>query len=192
MTTAADVIRVAEEVRAAGLIYRQPSGYVSIQQAPPYSGANDRFGRGWVEHCGISCAFVLHRAGLTRFGVDYPDGIQYSPLLARQLLNNGYHQGPPKPGDIGVIDWGGAGFGATAASDHVVLMIKVDGRKVTTWETNTTPDGKAYYYVRDLSLFTAWGTPRYASAPTPAPAPAPQPDLVTIRNVLAAAVVAAT
>ena len=170
MTTAADAIRVAEEVRAAGLIYRQPNGYVSIQQQPPYSGANDRFGRGWVEHCGISCAFVLTRIGL-RFGADYPDGIQYSPLLARQLLREGYHRPEPQPGDIGVIDWAAGGFGNTGASDHVVLIVGVNatGTRLTTWETNTTPDGGAYYYERDRRLFTAWGTPRYRQAPPPPP-----------------------
>ena len=168
MTTAADAIRVAEEVRAAGLIYRQPNGYVSIQQAPPYDAAsgNDRFGTMWVEHCGISVAYVLTRAGL-RFGIDYPDGIQYSPLLARQLLVDGYATDAPKPGSIGVIDWGGAGWGAIAASDHVVLIVGVDGDWLTTWETNTTPDGRPYYYRRHRSLFTAWGTPRYTAAPTP-------------------------
>lgn len=171
MTTAADVIRVAEEVRAAGLIYRQPygwGGYVSIQQQPPYDAAsgNDRFGRDRVAHCGIGGAFVLTRAGL-RFGIDYPNGIQYSPLLARQLLNDGWQQGEPRRGDIGVIDWEGNGWGATGASDHVVLIMEVRGDTLITWECNTTPDGGAYYYERHRSQFTAWGTPAYSVAPPP-------------------------
>jgi hypothetical protein len=171
MTTAADIVRVAEEVRAAGLIYRdQRTGYVSIQQSPPYSGDNDRFGTMWVEHCGISVAYVLTRAGL-RFGVDYPDGIQYSPSLAVQLLRGGYDQ-TPQPGAVGVIDWGAAGYGATAYSDHVVLIIRVDGDYYVTWETNTTADGGAYYYRRHKSLFTAVGMPKgLTDDPTP-PTPA--------------------
>lgn len=160
MVTGQDIVRVAEEVRAANLVYRQPNGYVSVQQQAPYSGDNDRFGTMWVEHCGIGSAFVLHRAGL-RFGVDYPDGIQYSPLLARQILTEGYDQ-TPQPGAIGVIDWTAAGYGINFAhlSDHVVLIMKVEGDFFVTWECNTTPDGRAYYYRRHRSLFTAIGMPR--------------------------------
>lgn len=175
MTTAADIVRVAEEVRAAGLIYRdQRTGYVSIQQSPPYSGDNDRFGTGWIEHCGVSVGFVLTKTGEQygglRFGVDYPDSIQYSPSLAVQLLRGGYDQ-TPQPGSIGVIDWGAAGYGATAYSDHVVLIVRVDGDEYITWETNTTPDGRAYYYRRHKRLFTAVGLPKgLSNDPTPTPA----------------------
>lgn len=170
MTTTAVALGIAEQLRLDGAIYREASGYVSIQEQAPYDGANRRFPRGVrVEHCGISVAHVLALAGL-RFGVDYPDGIQYSPSLAVQLLRGGYDQ-TPQPGSIGVIDWGAAGYGATAYSDHVVLIVRVDGDEYITWETNTTPDGRAYYYRRHKRLFTAVGLPKgLSNDPTPTPA----------------------
>lgn len=182
MTTAARALEIAEDLRRRGAIYREPSGYVSIQEAAPYTGANHRFPRGVrVKHCGISVAHVLSLAGL-EFGRDYPDGIQYSPWLARQLLREGYEQ-TVAPGAIGVIDWGGAGWGAIDYSDHVVLIVAVDGNMATCWETNTTADGRAYYYRRQLSLFTAVAMPRYRVAPTPPPRPEPVPITADPRRI---------
>lgn len=162
----------AAEIIENGEIWRDPAtGYVSIQQACPYCGPNDRFGTGWIEHCGVSCAYLMHTAGDPDggliFGADYPDGIQYSPTLASQLLSGEYVVADyPRAGDIGVIDWAGAGFGATWAADHVVQIIAPEPatNTVITWETNTTPDGKAHYYRRHISLFVAWGTPKYRAA----------------------------
>ena len=181
MTTAARALEIAEDLRRRGVIYREPSGYVSIQEATPYTGANRRFPRGVrVDHCGISVAHVLALAGL-RFGMDYPDGIQYSPWLARQLLGGGYAQGFA-PGAIGVIDWGGGGWGAIDASDHVVLIVRDDGDSVICWETNTTADGRAYYYRRQKWLFTAAALPKYQRVPVP-PTPEPVPITADPRRI---------
>lgn len=167
MTTVADILAVAEQVRADREIYRTNgdwSGYVSIQQKAPYDAAsgNDRFGTGRVDHCGISVAYVLTKAGL-RFGVDYPEGIQYSPLLCNQIVAGGYDT-TPQPGCIGVIDWQALGWRQCWASDHVVLVVAVEGEWLTCWETNTTADGGAYYYRRHKSLFTAFGMPKNLGA----------------------------
>lgn len=166
MTTPARVLEVAEQVRAAGEIYREPSGYVSVQEAAPYDAAsgNHRFPRGvWVEHCGIGTAYILAKAGL-QWGTQIPTEIQYSPSLAVQLLSDGYVQGFT-PGSIGVIDWAGAGWGATWAADHVVLNIRDEGSTVLTLECNTTTDGRLYYYRRSKHLYVASAAPKYSSAP---------------------------
>lgn len=160
MTTVADILRVAEETRASGEVYRDSSGFVPIQRKPPYDAAsgNDRFGTTYVHHCGISVAYILTKAGL-RFGVDYPDGIQYSPLLCNQLRSGGYDQ-TAQPGSIGVIDWRYGGYGNCGVSDHVVLVVEVKGDTLVTMESNTTPDGRLYYYERSRSLFSAFGLPK--------------------------------
>ena len=167
--TAAHAVATAEQVRLDGDIYRRSDGYVSIQQKAPYTGDNDRFQTWYVDHCGISVAYVLEKSGL-RFGIDYPDTMQYSPWLANDLLNGGYAVSRPEPGDIGVIDWGGAGWGAISRSDHIVFFAdtsEFDSGFVTCWETNTTPDGRPYYYRRATSLFVAWGRPKYRTPQEP-------------------------
>ena len=163
---------------------RHWSGYVSIQQKPPYDAAsgNDRFGTMRVDHCGISVAYVLTMAGM-QFGIDYPEGIQYSPLLCNQIVQQGYDR-TPQPGCIGVIDWTALGMGQCWASDHVVLVVDQQGDTFTTWETNTTADGRAYYYTRHRSLFTAFGMPKNLHQPIVAP-PVVVPSIDTRRKAVA-------
>lgn len=165
MSLGAHILAVAEQVRAREDVYRTPAtyqGYVSVQEKAPYTqqgGAGHRFPRGvHVHHCGITVAYIYALAGL-RFGVDYPDGIQYSPTLAAQLLRGGYDT-RPLPGAVGVIDWNGAGWGNTAASDHVVLIVKDEGANILVLDSNVTPDGRLGYRRYARGLFTAWGMPK--------------------------------
>lgn len=161
-TTAAQAIEEAHAIANRGDIYRLPptgfSAPVSIQTAPPYQ--DGRFAGMVVQHCGISVAYALNTAGLT-MGVDFPDTIQYAPALLQSANTD-----TPAPGDIGVIDWEGDG-----EPDHVVLIIDVaDDGSCTTWEANTTTDGRVYYYQRDPSLFAGYVRPNYAAVPGVEPA----------------------
>lgn len=173
MTTAADILRVAEEVRASGAVYRQTNGYVSIQQQIPYDAAsgNDRFGRTRVEHCGIAVAHIYAKAGL-RFGVDYPSWIQHSITVARQMFREGFATEEPQPGGIGVMDWGAAGYGmaATQWADHVVLIVEPRPRTIVVMDANTSdvPDGRLVYHEYKREWFVAWGMPKNLK-PTPPP-----------------------
>lgn len=168
MTSPEVVLATAERWRAGRVIYRHtPGGYVSTQQAPPYTGANDRFGTGYVDHCGIGVANIYAAAGL-EFAQDYPETMQMSTWLAADILADGWATDTPQAGGIGVIDWERHGYGATGASDHVTLLIRpeLDRGTVVTLECNTTPDGALYYYRRRLDQFTAWGAPKWRQAPT--------------------------
>jgi hypothetical protein len=176
MTTVADILRVAEDARANRLVYREPNGYVSIQQAPPYDAAsgNDRFGTSFVHHCGIAVAFIYTRAGL-RFGIDYPSWIQHSITVARQMFNEGFATDEPQAGGIGVMDWGAGGFGmaATQYADHVVLIVEPRPRTIVVMDANTSdvPDGRLVYHEYPREWFVAWGMPKnLTTAPDPAPA----------------------
>ena len=178
MTTGADIVAVAEQVRAAGDVYRTNgdwSGLVSIQDSGPWEGM---YGGMHVEHCGISVGYILWKAGLT-MGRDFPN-TAYSPTLCQALTSGAYDQ-VAQPGAIGVIDWGVGGYGDCGDSDHVVLIVEDRGDTLVTLEANTTPDGCLYYYERARSLFTAFGMPRVdtaAAAPQTPPQPARRPFLL--------------
>ena len=170
MTTGADIVAVAEQVRAAGEVYRTNgdwSGLVSVQDSGPWAGM---YGGMHVEHCGISVGYILWRAGLV-MGRDFPN-TAYSPTLCQALLAGGYDQ-TPQPGCIGVIDWGLGGYGDCGDSDHVVLIVEDHGDTLVTLEANTTADGCLYYYERGRGLFTAFGMPSVDTA-TPTPQTPPQ------------------
>lgn len=178
MATVADVLAAAQAVMDDGTIYRTPadwSGYVSIQQSPPYPPG--RFGTQHVEHCGISVAHVFHRAGLTQEQYPY-EVMQYAPALAQHANSD-----VPRVGCAGTINW----QPGDGEPDHVVLIVGGDdvdeqgcvrGSRVRTWEANTTPDGTPAYYWRDVGLFEGFimpdydGTPTTTTAATSAPHPA--------------------
>lgn len=152
MVTVADVLRTAKEVTDAGLIYREPSGYFSAQQQPPYP--PNHFGRSWIESCGVGTAFVLHRAGLRVPDMPPFHAMQYAPSLRR------YANSTPRVGAIGVFNWR-PGDGVL---DHIVLIVggeRVDAQgfvhgAVDVWECN---------WDRTLTSWYARGVPRYARHP---------------------------
>lgn len=162
MTTATDVLNASGQ--ALDDIWREDSGYVSIQEKAPYG--DGRYGRMWVEHCGISVGYTYTLAGLV-MGRDFPD-LAYTPTGAQATFNQGFAVETPQPGDWGIIDWNWNGWGATGASDHAVLIIGTDNwpNSVTTREWNTTDDGVGHDYERDAGLFVCFGRPKYgANAP---------------------------
>lgn len=161
MTTVADIIAAANT--AVGQIWREPGGYVTTQQAPPYQ--DGRYGRGWVEHCGIAIGNLYTKAGL-QMGRDFVD-LAYTPTAARATFDRGFAVRTPQVGDWGIVDWQGAGWGAVAASDHAVLVIGVANwpRSVRTREWNTTPDGRSRDYDRPANLFVCFGRPKLATGP---------------------------
>lgn len=165
MTTSANIITAANN--AVNEIWREPSGYVNIQQSAPYQ--DGRYGRGWVEHCGIAVGYVYAKAGL-QMGRDFVD-LAYTPTAARATFDKGFAVRTPQVGDWGIVDWQGAGWGQTGASDHAVLVIGTWNwpRSVRTREWNTTPDGRARDYDRPASLFVCFGRPKLSTGPVKGP-----------------------
>ena len=165
MTTVARVLDLARQYYDSDVIYRLPpqgyDAYVSIQDDPPYRGV---FGGMVVQHCGISVAYLLYQAGLQP-GRDFPtaNAMQYAP----SLIGWANVDGDPQVGDIGVINWPPK----DGIQDHVTLVVNVDALgtdgTVTTWECNTTDDGRPYYYQRPVDWFDGFVRPTYSDTPPP-------------------------
>lgn len=161
MTTPGDVL--AASGVALDRIYRDGNGMVSIQTSAPYQ--DGRYAGQYVQHCGISVCYLYTLAGLV-MGRDFPD-LAYTPSGAQAAFDGGFAVETPQPGDAGIIDWAGNGWGATGSSDHATLIIGTDNwpYSVSTREWNTTDDGTGRDYERSVSLFTVFIRPRYNGAP---------------------------
>lgn len=157
MATAQDALNATGQ--AISNIWREPSGWVSIQTAAPYQ--DGRYTNSYVQHCGISVGYTYTLAGLV-MGRDFPD-LAYTPTGAQATFDGGFAVETPAPGDYGIIDWNWNGWGATGASDHAVLIVGTDNfpNSVSTLEWNTTDDGRARYYERDTGLFVVFGRPKF-------------------------------
>ena len=95
----------------------------------------------------------------------------------------------PEPGDIIFYDWQDTGSGDnTGASDHVGIVVSVEGSRITIIEGNCA-DSVAYQYRQVNGKFIrGYGLPDYASMatdepepePEPAPDPVPQPSRYSV------------
>ena len=154
MPTSADIMALSE--RELTLIYRDNTGYVSIQDEPPYTGV---YGREKVQHCGMSVCHIYTEVGLV-MGRDFPN-LASTTYGARDTINGGFAVTADKAraGYWGIVDWDGVPD--VWGSDHAVLLRgPVSGSKVPTREWNTIGDGTGRDYVRDVGLFVCFGRPK--------------------------------
>lgn len=71
----------------------------------------------------------------------------------------------PKPGDLIFYDWQDSGAGDnTGSSDHVGIVVDVDGKLITVIEGNYSDAVKRRYIYEDGSTIRGFAVPDYASA----------------------------
>lgn len=130
--------------------HRPPGGYV-MSYADPWCAA-------FVSAVGMAVGL----SDVILPGVNCDGMIEAYRAKGQWIEDDGYS---PTPGDLIFYDWQDSGVGDnTGSSDHVGIVVEVDGRLISVIEGNYSDSVKRRYIYQDGTFIRGFAVPDYAAA----------------------------